>query len=64
MVQAYPLGQVINDVSDINYNDEDGVALIDVILDRVLTQLSFSWLISKQSGNVRNNNTVAWARAP
>lgn len=35
MIQAYTLGQVINDVSDNSYSNDDWVALIDLILDRV-----------------------------
>jgi len=37
MIQAYTLGQVINDVSDAKYNNDDWVALIDLILDRVFS---------------------------
>jgi AcrR family transcriptional regulator len=37
MVQAYTLGQVINDVSDNSYNNDDWVALIDLVLDRVFS---------------------------
>jgi len=37
LIQAYTLGQVINDVSDHSYNNDDWVALIDLILDRVFS---------------------------
>jgi hypothetical protein len=37
MIQAYTLGQVINDVSDVKYNNDDWVALIDLMLDRVFS---------------------------
>jgi AcrR family transcriptional regulator len=37
MIQAYTLGQVINDVSDAKYNNDDWVALIDSILDQVFS---------------------------
>jgi len=37
LIQAYTLGQVINDVSDINYNNDDWIALVDLILDRVFS---------------------------
>ncbi len=35
MIQAYTLGQIINDVSDVNYNNDDWIALVDLMLDRV-----------------------------
>jgi AcrR family transcriptional regulator len=37
MIQAYTLGQVINDVSETKYNNDDWVALIDLILDKVFS---------------------------
>jgi AcrR family transcriptional regulator len=37
MIQAYTLGQVINDVSGTPYNNDDWVALIDLVLDRVFS---------------------------
>jgi hypothetical protein len=37
LIQAYTLGQVINDVSDTPYNNDDWVALIDLILDQVFS---------------------------
>jgi AcrR family transcriptional regulator len=37
MIQAYTLGQVINDVSDVKYNNDDWVALIDLMLERVFS---------------------------
>lgn len=37
MIQAYTLGQVINDVSDTQYSNDDWVELIDLMLDRVFS---------------------------
>ncbi len=37
MIQAYTLGQVINDVSDNSYNNDDWVALIDLMMDQVFS---------------------------
>jgi AcrR family transcriptional regulator len=37
MVQSYTLGQAINDVSDTKYNNDDWIALIDLMLDRVFS---------------------------
>ncbi len=37
MIQAYTLGQVINDVSEVKYNNDDWIALVDLILDRVFS---------------------------
>lgn len=37
MIQAYTLGQVINDVSDVKYNNDDWVALVDLIIDKVFS---------------------------
>lgn len=37
LIQAYTLGQVINDVSDAKYNNDDWIALIDLILDQVFS---------------------------
>ncbi len=37
MIQAYTLGQVINDVSDAKYNNDDWIGLIDLMLDQVFS---------------------------
>jgi AcrR family transcriptional regulator len=37
MIQAYTLGQVINDVSDAKYNNDDWITLIDLMLDKVFS---------------------------
>ncbi len=37
MIQAYTLGQAINDVSDTKYDNEDWIALVDQMLDRVFS---------------------------
>ncbi len=37
MISAYSLGQVINDVSDVKYNNDDWIALVDLVLDRVFS---------------------------
>ncbi len=37
MISAYTLGQVINDVSELKYNNDDWIALVDLILDRVFS---------------------------
>jgi len=37
MIQAYTLGQLINDVSDTQFNNDDWITLIDLMLDKVFS---------------------------